>query len=428
MKGIEFTEMNIEKLIVIQSVIDGKRTGKEASNKLNLSERQIWRLVKKVKNNGIEGIKHGNCFIHQPRFITSEFKEHIKNLKLSDDYCDANFKHFQELIEERENIKISYTSLYKILTEYEIKSKKKHKDRKTHRQRKRKSHEGDLVQADGTPFDWFKDGHMYSIHGFIDDATGKVLGAYMCEHECLLGYLEVLRQMLKDYGIPKCLYPDKFSVFFPAKGQKVTIEEQLQGKEKPTTQFKRIIDVLGIDMFAASTSQAKGRIERLWNTFQDRLITEFKINKIETITEANEFLKSYIKKYNKRFAVKAKNEESNFVPVPSYIDLDLLLAIKITRKIDSSGSFTIKNKKFQILNNNIMPKSTINIYISKKIGIIAEHNNTKYKVICSDNLPSKYSSISMNEFYKEHYQDLYSFALSLLTYDAKEKEPLLVTS
>lgn len=428
MKGMEFTEMDIEKLIVIQSVIDGKRTGKEASNKLNLSERQIWRLVKKVKNSGVEGIKHGNCFIHQPRFITFEFKEHIKNLKLSDDYCDANFKHFQELIEEHEDIKISYTSLYKILTEYGIKSKKKHKNRKTHRQRKRKAHEGDLVQADGTPFDWFKDGHMYSIHGFIDDATGKVLGAYMCEHECLLGYLEVLRQMLKNYGIPKCLYPDKFSVFFPAKGQKITIEEQLQGKEKPTTQFKRIIDVLGIDMFAASTSQAKGRIERLWNTFQDRLVTEFKLNKIKRIDEANEFLKTYIKKYNKQFAVKAKNEESNFVPVPSYIDLDLLLAIKITRKIDSSGSFTIKNKRFQILNNNIMPKSKINIYISKKIGIIAEHNNTKYKVICSDNLPSKYSSISMNEFYKEHYQELYSFALSLLTYDAKEKEPLLVTS
>ena len=106
MKGMEFTEMDIEKLIVIQSVIDGKRTGKEASNKLNLSERQIWRLVKKVKNSGVEGIKHGNRFIHQPRFITFEFKEHIKNLKLSDDYCDANFKHFQELIEEHENIKI----------------------------------------------------------------------------------------------------------------------------------------------------------------------------------------------------------------------------------------------------------------------------------------------------------------------------------
>lgn len=428
MKGVKFTEMDIEKLIVIQSVIDGKRTGKEASDKLNLSERQVWRLVRKVKDNGIEGIKHGNCFNKKPRFITDELKEKIKNLKLSDDYCDTNFVHFLELIGERENIKLSYTSLYKILTEFDIKSKKKHKKKKTHRQRKRKAREGDLVQADGTPFDWFKDGHMYSIHGFIDDATGKVLGAYMSEHECLLGYLETLRQMLKNYGIPKCLYPDKFSVFFPTKAQKLTIEEQLQGKEKPTTQFKRIIDVLGIDMFPASTSQAKGRIERLWNTFQDRLITEFKLANVKTIDQANEFLKGYLKKYNKRFAVQAEISESNFVPVPSYIDLDLLLAIKLTRKIDNSGSFTIHSKKFQILNNNILPNTKVNIYISKKIGIIAEHNNTKYKVICSDNLPNHYSTLIMNQFYQEHYQELVSFALTLLSYDAKEKEPLLVSS
>lgn len=428
MEGVNFTEMETNKLIIIQSVIDGKRTGKEASNKLHLSQRQIWRLVAKIKNNGIEGIKHGNCFIKKPKFITDDFKKNIISLKLSDDYCDTNFTHFQELLEERENIKISYTSLYKILTQYGIKSKKKHKKRNTHRQRKRKSHEGELVQADGTPFDWFKDGHMYSIHGFIDDATGKVLGAYMCEHECLLGYLEVLRQMLKEYGIPKCLYPDKFSVFFPSTGQKLTIEEQLQGKQKPTTQFKRIIDVLGIEMFAASTSQAKGRIERLWNTFQDRLITEFKLEKIKTIDEANQFLPKYIKKYNKRFAVKAESEKSDFIKVPSYIDLDILLSIKMQRRIDNSGSFTIQNKKFQILNNKITPKSKINIYISKKIGIIAEHNNTKYKVICCDNLPSKYSSTSMNEIYKEHYQELYSFAINLLTYNAKEKEPLLISS
>ncbi len=139
-------------------------------------------------------------------------------------------------------------------------------------------------------------------------------------------------------------------------------------------------------------------------------------------------MESYIKKYNKKFSVEAENSNSNFVPVPSYINLDLLLSIKMTRIIDNSGSFTIKNKRFQILNNNIMPKSKINIYISKKIGIIAEHNNTKYKVICSDNLPSKYSTLNMNKFYQEHYQELYSFALDLLTYNAKEKEPLLVTS
>ena len=101
MKGIEFTEMDIEKLIVIQSVIDKKRTGKEASIKLNLSERQIWRLVNKVKNQGNISIKHGNCFNKNPRFITTEFKEKIKALKLSEEYCDTNFTHFQELLEER---------------------------------------------------------------------------------------------------------------------------------------------------------------------------------------------------------------------------------------------------------------------------------------------------------------------------------------
>lgn len=428
MEGSNYTNMDIKKLIVIQEVIDGKKTGKQASDKLNLSERQIWRIVAKVRKSGNIGIKHGNCFNRKAKFITEDFKKRIKDLKLSENYCDSNFTHFKELLEEHENIKISYTSLYKILTEYGIKSKKKHKDRKTHRQRKRKEHEGELVQVDGTPFNWFKDGHMYSIHGFIDDATGKVLGAYMCEHECLLGYLEVLRQMLTDYGIPQCLYPDKFSVFFPAKSQKLTIEEQLEGKTAPTTQFKRIIDVLGINMFPASTSQAKGRIERLWETFQDRLITEFKLEKITTIEQANTFLKKYIKKYNKKFSVEPKNSESFFVPVPSYLDLDLLLSIKLTRCIDASGSFTIHNKKFQILDNKIAPKTKVNIYISQKIGIIAEHNNTKYKVICSDNLPNTYTNYTADKFFQEHSKEILSFALSLLVYNAKEKEPMLTSS
>lgn len=383
MKGINFTDMDIKKLIVIQEVIDGKKTGKQASDKLDLSERQIWRIVANVKSKGNVGIKHGNCFNKKPRFITDEFKKKIKDLKLLEDYCDTNFTHFQELLEERENIKISYTSLYKILTKNGIKSKKKHKDKKTHRQRKRKQHAGELVQADGTPFDWFKDGHMYSIHGFIDDATGQVLGAYMCEHECLLGYLEVLRQMLTNYGIPQCLYPDKFSVFFPAKKQKLTIEEQLQGKTEPTTQFKRIIDVLGINMFPASTFQAKGRVERLWETFQDRLVTEFKLANVKTIEQANTFLKSYIKKYNKKFSVQPASEESYFVPVPSYLNLDLLLSIKLTRCIDASGSFTIKNKKFQILDNKIMPKAKVNIYISQKLVLLPNTiiPNTKLYVL-----------------------------------------------
>ena len=135
MKGIEFTKMELKKLNIIQSVIDGKRTGKEASEALHISERQIWRLVAKVKNFGIEGIKHGNKLYKPKHSIPDDLKLRIIDLKLSNDYYDTNFSHFRELLEERENIIISYSALYNLLTNASIVSKKKHKMRKTHRRR-----------------------------------------------------------------------------------------------------------------------------------------------------------------------------------------------------------------------------------------------------------------------------------------------------
>lgn len=428
MKGSYYSIMELQQLNIIQSVIDGKRTGAEAAMILHLSQRQVWRKVKSVRDSGSIGIKHKNQF-HKPiHSIPDSLKSRIIDLKLSDDYSDTNFSHFRELLAERENISISYSPLYKILTDAGIRSKKKHRDRKTHRLRKRKQYAGELVQADGTPFDWFGIGKRFSLHGFIDDATGSILGLYMCEHECLLGYLEVTRQMLKNYGAPKCLYPDKYSVFFPSTSQKLTTAEQLEGKTKSTTQFGRIMDFLGIEMFPASTSQAKGRIERLWETLQDRLVTEFKLNHITTIEEANHFLPKYIKKYNKRFSIKPDREESMFIQLPSYINLDLLLTSKFTRVIDSAGSFTIQNKRFQILSNNILPGVKVDIYMSKKIGIVVMHNDTQYKVVCAEDIPSKYSTLNLNQFYKEHSLAVEAFAEQMLTYNAKQYEPLLETS
>lgn len=428
MKGSYYSMKDIQKLTVIQSVIDGKRTGKEASEALKLSERQIWRLVKKVQEGGLEGIKHGNCNRTPKNKIPQETIDKIIELKKTYNYEKANFKHFRELLEERENIKISYSCLYNIMSDNGFVSKNKKKDRIVHRRRKRKSCQGDLVQADGTPFAWFEDGIMYSIHGFIDDATGAVLGLYMMKNECLLGYLEALRYMLKSYGIPKIIYPDKYSVFFPTSSQKVTIEEQLQGKQTPTTQFMDIITTLGITMFPAATSQAKGRIERLWQTLQDRLITEFRINNIKTPEQANTFFKKYIPKYNKQFAVKPEYEDNHFSKVPDYINLDLLLSAKFKRVIDNAGTFSISNKRFQIINNKILPNSKVDIYVNKKNGIIVIHNDTQYRVICEDNVPSRYSTHTMNSLYRENNEKVVEFAMSLLSYDNKINEPLLTSS
>ena len=423
-----FNMNELKRITIIQSVLDKKRTQKEAATALNISERQIRNLVKRYREEGALGLKHKNKFNKPSHAFSDNFIDKIVQLKLSDDYIDTNFSHFKDLLKERENIIISYSALYSILKSHNINSKKSHKDRKIHRRRKRKECEGLLVQTDGTPFDWFNIGKKYSLHGYIDDATGKILGLYMCENECLMGYLEITRQMLKNYGSPVAIYSDKYSVFFPASSQKLTIEEQLDGKEKPTTQFKRIMDSLGIDLIAASTSQAKGRVERLWQTLQDRLTIEFRLNNINTIEQANNFLPKYIKKYNNQFAVKPLSNESKFIPLPSYIDLDILLTNKLTRVIDNAGTFSIKNKKFQILENDILPGAKIDIYISHKIGIIIEYKQKRYKVICLDNVPNRYSTLNLSKICKEHELEVKEFATNLCNYDSKEFSPLLISS
>ena len=375
-------QKDLKRATLIEACIKGQCTIKQVASALGLSERRVKQIKKEVKENGVKSIQHGNRGRKPKNTISDETKKKILELRSSYEYEISNFKHFQELLKERENIDISYSALYNILRNAGIKSPKKHRKSKLHHRRKRKESEGMMLQADGTPFDWFGNGQKYSLHGFVDDATGKITGLYMCKNECLLGYLEVLRQTLENYGIPISLYPDKYSVFFPPKkvNDHVTIEEQLNGREKGITQFGRIVEELGITMFAASSPQAKGRIERLWETLQSRLVTEFRINKITNIDDANKFLLKYIKSYNSKFAIEPKNKNSVFLKLPKRYDLDELLCVRFERTIDNAGVFTIKNSKFQILDKRLPPKTKVQIYLSNKIGMRVKSNNKTYDV------------------------------------------------
>ena len=375
-------QKDLKRVTLIEACIKGQCTVKQVATALGLSERRVKQIKKEVKENGVKSIQHGNRGRKPKNTIPNETRKKILELRNSYQYEMSNFKHFQELLKERENIDISYSALYNILRRAGIKSPKKHRKSKLHHRRKRKECEGMMLQADGTPFDWFNTGEKYSLHGLVDDATGKITGLYMCKNECLLGYLEVLRQTLENYGIPISLYPDKYSVFFPPKkvDDHITIEEQLNGREKGITQFGRIVEELGIEMFAASSPQAKGRIERLWETLQSRLVTEFRINNIKTIEQANMFLIGYIDKYNAQFAVTPTNSKSVFLKLPKRYDLDELLCVKFERIIDNAGVFSINNSKFQILDKSLPPKTKVQIYLSHKIGMRVKSNNKIYDV------------------------------------------------
>jgi transposase len=185
------------RLTLIKGAIDGVYTVGYVAKVLGIKTRRVKSLKKAVRQQGDEAVIHGNSRRHPKNYTDEKIQERIILLKKNSDYFDTNFTYFRELLEERENIKIGYTALSKILRNAGIISKKTHSNGgKKCKRRKRRSQFGELLQADATPFDWFGTGVRLALHGFIDDATGRLVGLYMCQNEYLQGYLETLRQTL----------------------------------------------------------------------------------------------------------------------------------------------------------------------------------------------------------------------------------------
>lgn len=368
------------KASVIECCINGTMTIKVAADRLGFSERYVKKLKARYKRLGVSSMLHGNCGKQPKHTIDAQIKSRIIEIWQQPEYEECNFKHFQDFLEEDYNIIISYSALYNLLRKNGYKSPRKHKKIKVHNRRKERASEGELLQVDGTPHQFFYgDNQMYCLHGFIDDAMHKITGLYLSENECMHGYLEVTRQTLKKFGMPLALYADGSSIFFP-KDKELTIEEQLAGITKPSTQYGRMMDELNIKLIHACSSQAKGRVERLWNTLHDRLKTEFRIHKITTLEEANEFLIKYIAKFNKKFSIEPENPQSSFMKLPKYVNLDYLLSVKYVRTVDVSNCISISGTTFLIEAKEILHKKKVEICISKRIGMKVRFNNKWYKI------------------------------------------------
>lgn len=377
------TQTQLNRFKVISLVIEGKATVAEAAEDLKLSERQVKRLKKGVKEQGPEFLIHSNTGRKPSHAVSEELKEIIISLKQAEPYVGANFYHFRDLLEEHEKIEISYTPLYKILTEAGLKSPKKRRKAKSHHRRKRKRREGILIQMDATPFEWFKTDEKYTLHGAIDDATGKVVGLFLTKNECLMGYFAVIRQMLLRFGIPVSLYTDRHSIFVSPKADKLSIEEQLDGKVVNETQFGRAMSELGVTMHKARSAPAKGRVERLWDTLQSRLPVEFKVAGISNMEDANLFLSGYIEKFNKKFAVVPAEPESMFRAVADKDFVDHILCVKQERSLDNGYVFSFYNRHFQVVDKGapIPPRSRVKVLISSEFGVKAQYRNLIYEVL-----------------------------------------------
>jgi transposase len=382
---IKLSQKQFVRLDVINKAIAGYITVPEAALSLGLSERQIKRLKKEVKQSGPTALVHKNTLKKPGNSISDDIILKIVELKRSKLYVKANFTHFRELLEQHHGIVISYSALYNLLSSNGIKSPKTRRRLKPHRRRARRKQAGLLLQLDASPFAWFGGKAQYALHGAIDDATGQITALYICKNECLQGYFEIMRQTINNFGLPVSLYSDRHSIFRSPNADKISIEDQLAGASVNQTQFGRALSELGINIIYARSPQAKGRIERLWGTLQSRLPVELALRNITSVDDANSFLLQFIHSFNELFSVKPQDIQSAFIPVPQNLNIDYCLCVKESRILDNGGVFSFYNKSFRIddssLSFRIRPKTTIKVLLSPAFGIKVQYKQFVFDAV-----------------------------------------------
>lgn len=394
------SQEQLKTFTVINRFIDKSISRQQAASLLGLSTRQITRLKKGVLTSGAESLIHKNTGRKPAHAVTDETKEAVLKIYSRPELSRANFLHFKDILLADFGIALSYSALSSILKNAGFESPKKKKIRhRTHR-RTRKPHPGQLIQIDATPYEWFGGNTKYALHGAIDDATGNVVGLFLTQNECLYGYLETMRQCCVDFGVPQTIYSDNHTIFRSPKTGKLTMDELIAGKTVHLTQFGRSMHELGIDLIFAKTPQAKGRIERLWVTLQSRLPVEFAKRGITTVADANRFLEEEYKElFNQRFSVEPE-AESIFVPLAEGIDIDTILCVKHKRKTDAAGTFSFKNRCFQILDEGfpiINARREIEVLLNPRYGIRIAYGGRIYETIRYLKPQNKNASIKVSK-------------------------------
>jgi transposase len=339
------------RLVVLNQVEKGKMIGKEAAEVLGLSLRQVRRILAAYRKEGAAALAHGNRERKPCHALDESLRRQVIELAQST-YTGCNTQHFTELLAERECIALSRSSVRRILLEAGIRSPRKRRAPKHRSRRERYPQEGMLLQIDGSRHDWLESrGPYLTLVGAIDDATAKVPYALFREQEDAQGYFLLLRQIVASHGIPVALYHDRHGIFERSKREVETVEEQLEGTRKPT-QFGRLMEESGITSIASRSPQARGRIERLWGTFQDRLVSELRLAGAKTLEEANRVLWDFLPRYNQRFAVPAAQSGSAFRRPGKEFVPDEVFCFKYHRVVGPDNVVRFGEHRLQIMPTN----------------------------------------------------------------------------
>jgi transposase len=337
------SQKELQRVSVISACIKGDMACARAAELLCLSARQVKRLKKRMREDGEAALAHANRGRPSHRRLPDAIRQRIVQLARTT-YAGFNDHHLCEKLVERD-FSLSRESLRRLLRNHGQGSPRQRRA-PVHRQRRvRSARLGELVQLDGSPHDWLEGrGPQLTALGMQDDATGKILAAQFFPSETTFGYLCLLRQVLRRFGVPLAFYGDRSGIFV-RNDDTWTVEEQLAGKRQPT-QFGRALEQLGVTFIAANSPQAKGRVERLWGVLQDRLCSELRLAGAHDLESANAVLRKFIADYNRRFARQPRERETAWRRAPE--SLERICCFVHERTVSNDNVVQWQGRRFQI--------------------------------------------------------------------------------
>lgn len=379
MRKVDLTMDENQKYEIIKKLVETSGNKERAALNIGCTVRHINRMIQGYKKEGKAFFVHGNRGRKPAHSLDDNTKQLIIDFYRTK-YDGANITHFSELLIKHEDINVSPSCIRNILMEEYILSPKARRATKkkvkahlkelekasksqketvkiidaivaiedAHPRRPRCAYAGEMLQMDASLHLWFGNKKAY-LHIAVDDATGAIVGAYFDLQETLNGYYHVLHQILTDYGIPYKFFTDRRTVFEYKKKNISAVEEDT------FTQFSYACKELGIQIDTSSVAQAKGRVERMFQTLQSRLPLEMRLAGVTTLEQANEFLNSYIKEFNAQFALPINSIKSVFEKQPDTEKINLTLAILTGRKVDNGHCIKFNNAYYRLLDNNGYP-------------------------------------------------------------------------
>jgi hypothetical protein len=344
METFTMSRKEVPRAGLVKAALAGKITNQEGARALRLTVRQFKRLKARVRREGPRGLLHRRRGQPSARRVPAAVRAQVVTL-MTTTYAGFNDVHLTEKLQQLHALPVSRATVRRIRRALGRPPQRPRRAPQHRSRRPRAPALGQLVQLDASPFAWLEDrGPMAALHGLIDDATSIPLALWFRPTEDLHGYTTVLGQTCRKYGVPVTLYGDRLSLF-RRNDRYWTLDEELRGQQDPT-HFGRMLQDLGIGFIAAQSPQAKGRIERLWGTLQDRLVSELRLRALHTLEQANSFLPEFLPAFIQRFARAPAEPAPAWRPAPP--DLDRLLSCRYTRVVARDNTVRLGARWLQI--------------------------------------------------------------------------------